>query len=246
MQFPRFAQWKQILKVLKRSEQIILLVFFLLSISSFSFLVGSLYFNNTQPVPSFGGNYTEGVVGQPRFINPIYGETNDVDRTLIDLVFSGLMTYDKDGNIVKDLAKNYTVSGDGKTYTFDLYNNILWHDGKRLTADDIVFTIRTIQNSDYKSPLRANWIDVGVEKISDTSVRLTLKQPYNSFLENCTLKILPAHIWQNILPENFTLSAYNLQPIGSGPFALRRFASEKIDVFWLLKKTAKYRGREKW
>ena len=64
-------------------------------------------------MPAFGGKYTEGVVGQPRFINPIYGETNDIDRTLIELVFSGLMTYDKDGKIVKDLADDYKISDDG-------------------------------------------------------------------------------------------------------------------------------------
>ncbi len=226
-QFPRLAQWKQIFKVLKRSEQIILLVFFILSLGSLSFLGVNLYANYTKAVPSFGGTYKEGVVGQPRFINPIYGETNDVDRSLIDLVFSGLMTYDKDGNIVKDLAKDYTISGDGKAYTFTLNDNILWHDGQRLTADDVIFTIKTIQNSDYKSPLRANWIDVAVEKISDTSLKLTLKQPYNSFLENCTLKIIPAHIWQYIPPENFTLSAYNLQPIGSGPFVFSNLVQAK-------------------
>ena len=216
--FPSFAQWKQIFKVLKKKEKNTLLVFFLLFITSFSFLVIHFYISNTIVSPAFGGNYTEGVVGQPRFINPIYGETNDIDRTLIDLVFSGLMTYDNQGNIITDLANSYDVSADGKTYTFTLKDNILWHDQRPLTADDVIFTIKTIQNSDYKSPLRANWIDVSVEKISDKSIKFTLKQPYNSFLENGTLKIIPKHIWENILPENFTLSSYNLQPIGSGPF----------------------------
>ncbi len=170
-------------------------------------------------MPALGKTFTEGVVGQPRFINPIYGETNDIDRTLIELVFSGLMTYDNQGNIVNDLTDQYTVSKDGKTYNFTLKNNIFWHDSKPLTSDDVIFTIKTIQNSDYKSPLRANWIDVSAEKLSDKSFSLTLKQPYNSFLENCTLKIIPKHIWENISPENFILSLYNLQPIGSGPFA---------------------------
>ncbi|MSU54538.1 MAG: hypothetical protein EXS48_01710 [Candidatus Staskawiczbacteria bacterium] len=216
--FPSFAQWKQIFKVLQRKEKKTLLVFFALLVTSFGFLVINFYISNTIVTPAFGGEYTEGIVGQPRFINPIYGETNDIDRTLIDLVFSGLMTYDNNGNIVTDLASSYTLSPDEKTYTFILKDNIVWHDRRPLTADDVIFTIKTIQNSDYKSPLRANWIDVNAEKLSDKSVKLTLKQSYNSFLENCTLKIIPKHIWVNILPENFTLSSYNLQPIGSGPF----------------------------
>ena len=215
---PSFNQWKQIFKVLKKNEKITLLICFLLAIGSLFFLISNFYLSNTKIAPSVGGNYKEGLVGQPRFINPIYGETNDIDRSLIQLVFSGLMTYDKDGKIVKDLADSYKISDDGKTYEFKLKDNIFWHDGEPLTADDIIFTIKTIQNSDYKSPLRANWIDVEVEKISDKSLKLELKTPYNSFLENCTLKIIPKHIWQNILPENFILSSYNLQPIGSGPY----------------------------
>ncbi len=216
--FPTFSQWKQIFTVLKKGEKIALAALFATAGASFLLLAGTFYFNNTRVVPAVGGTYVEGVVGQPRFINPIYGETNDVDRTLLGLVFSGLMGYDTEGNITKDLAQDYTISPSGKVYDFTLKDNLLWHDGKALTADDIVFTIKTIQNSDYKSPLRANWIDVDVEKISEKSVRFTLKSPYNSFLENLTVKIIPAHIWQSITPENFPLSFYNLQPVGSGPF----------------------------
>jgi len=216
--FPSFSQWKQTFKVLKKKEKIALLTFSVLAIFSLGFLVTDFYINKTEVAPALGGKYIEGVVGQPRFINPIYGETNDIDRTLIDLVFSGLMTYDNQGKIVKDLASDYSILNNGKTYSFTIKDNILWHDSKPLTTDDIIFTIKTIQNSDYKSPLRANWIDVDVEKISDKTLKFHLKSPYNSFLENCTVKIIPKHIWQTILPENFALSYYNLQPIGSGVF----------------------------
>ncbi len=217
-QFPSFSQWKQIFKVLKKSEKISFVVFLVLFLASSAYLASSVYLEQTTAVPALGGTYTEGIVGQPRFINPVYGETNDVDRTLIDLVFSSLMAYDNSGHLTMDLAQDYHVSPDGKTYEFQLKDNILWHDGTQLTADDIVFTIKTIQNSDYKSPLRANWIDVTPEKVSDNQVRFTLKNPYNAFLENLTVKIIPKHIFEHISPENFALSVYNLQPIGSGPF----------------------------
>jgi len=218
--FPSFSQWKQIFKVLKKGEKITLLVLVILSVVSLFFLAANFYFKNTKIVPAFGGVYVEGIVGQPRFINPIYGEANDVDRTLIGLVYSGLMTYDKDSKVINDLADSYTVSDDGKTYDFQLKDNLFWQDGQPLTTDDIIFTIKTIQNSDYKSPLRANWIGVEVQKTSEKSLSFILKSPYNSFLENCTLKIIPSHIWENILPENFTLSSYNLKPIGSGPYLI--------------------------
>jgi len=217
--FPSFSQWKQIFKVLGKQEKIAFSAFVVLAGASLIFLASTFYIGNTKVVPATGGIYTEGVVGQPRFINPIYGETNDTDRTLIDLIYSGLMTYDKDGNIVNDLAESFTVSDDGKTYNFILKNNVFWQDGQPLTADDIIFTIKTIQNSDYKSPLRANWVGIDVQKVSDKSVAFILKSPYNSFLENCTVKIIPQHIWETVLPENFTLSTYNLQPVGSGLYS---------------------------
>ena len=217
---PSFSQWKQIFKILKGTERAIFLIFVVLAFASAICLAVILYIDNTKIAPAYSGVYTEGVVGQPRFINPIYGETNDVDRTLIDLIYSGLMTYDKDGKLVNDLVKDYQVSENGRIYTFTLKDKIYWQDGISLTTDDVIYTIKTIQNSDYKSPLRANWLDVDVKKISDKSFSFSLNSSYNSFLENCTVKIIPLHIWKNVLAENFTLSSYNLQPIGSGPYIL--------------------------
>jgi len=214
--FPKLSQWKQLFKVLKGPEKIFFLVFSALALISATYLIVDFYINNTKSAPAYGGTYTEGIVGQPRFINPIYGETNDVDRTLIDLIYSSLMTYDKNGKIINDLAESYQISDNGKTYTFQLKDNLYWQDGIPLTADDVIYTIKIIQNSDYKSPLRANWLNVDVKKISDKSFTLSLATPYNSFLENSTIKIIPQHIWENVLSENFALSSYNLQPIGSG------------------------------
>lgn len=219
---PSFSQWRQLFRILKGPEKILFLIFAVLAALSATYLAVNFYINNTELAPSYGGTYAEGVVGQPRFINPIYGETNDVDRTLIGLIYSGLMTYDKNGEIINDLIKNYQVSEDGTLYTFELKDNLSWQDGMPLTTDDVIYTIETIQDSDYKSPLRANWLNVETKRISDKSFSLSLSSPYNSFLENCTVKIIPQHIWQNVLAENFALSPYNLQPIGSGPYTLSK------------------------
>jgi ABC-type transport system substrate-binding protein len=219
---PSFSQWKQLFKTFKKSEKLFFLVFAILAIISGLYLSVTFYFKNTETVPAYGGEYIEGVVGQPRFINPLYGEANDVDRALINLVYSGLMTYDKDGKIVSDLAKDYQISEDGKAYIFELKENLYWQDGTPLTVDDVIYTIKTIQDSEYKSPLRANWIDIVVEKVSENKVAFLLYSPYNSFLENTTVKIMPQHIWKNVLPENFVLSSYNLQPIGSGPYSVSK------------------------
>ena len=182
MKFPKVSQWKQLFKTLKGAERKFFLVLVILALGSATYLAIDFYIKNTKAAPAYNGSYTEGVVGQPRFINPIYGETNDVDRTLIDLIYSGLMTYDKDGKIVNDLAKSYQISDDGKTYTFQLKDNLFWQDGLPLTTDDVIYTIETIQNSDYKSPQRANWLGVESQKLSDKSFTLSLNSPYNSFI----------------------------------------------------------------
>ena len=66
-----------------------------------------------------------------------------------------------------------------------------------------------------------------MEKISDLGIRFSLKNPYSSFLENLTQKIIPQHIWKDIGSENFPLTIYNLKPVGSGPYKLKEIKQDK-------------------
>lgn len=227
MKLPTKNQWRQFFKVLTKKEGIIFFIFLFLFFSSFLFLSINFYFENTEIKPAEGGTYIEGVVGSPRFINPIYAEASDVDRDLVEIIFSGLMKYSPEGQIIPDLTKEYKVLEEGEIYEFYLKENVFWHDGEELGADDIVFTIKTIQNPDFKSPLRVNWLGVEVEKISDKALRFKLKNPSAVFLENCTVKIIPEHIWKDISPQNFHLTTRNLEPVGSGPFRLKSLNKDK-------------------
>lgn len=230
--WPTKSQWKHLFRVLTKKEKIAFFVFFILTLSSFVFLSVNFYFKNTKIIPGNGGTLIEGIIGQPRFINPIYANS-DADRDLVQLIFSGLMKYDENLNIVPDLAEKYEIDEEEKVYKFYLKENIFWHDydstaaPHKLTADDVIFTIKTIQNPDFKSPLRANWIGVEVEKIGELAVKFELKKPYSAFLENCTLKILPKYIWEKIPPESSPFDAYNLKPIGSGPYKLKEIKQNK-------------------
>ena len=194
---------------LKTKDRLLFGVFFSLFLFGAILLVIDFYFKNTAIVPAPGGTLKEGVVGQPQFINPIYAQT-DVDRDLVNLVFSGLMKYGKDGQIEPDLIKDYQIENQGRVYIITLKKSVFFHDGQPLTADDVIFTIQSIQNPDLKSPLLAKWYGVEIEKLSDYQIKFTLKNPYPAFLENLTLKILPAHIWKNVSPQNFLFSPYNL------------------------------------
>lgn len=204
----------------------ILIAFFTISgVAALLFWLGALYMASTVAVPKAGGEYTEGIAAQPRYINPILSQTSEADADLSQLVYSGLFGYDVNGNITKRLAADWNVSEDGKVYNVTLRQGIKWHDGEEVMADDVLFTVLAIQDPIYKSPLRPNWISVEVASTDRYTVTFTLKKPYFGFLENLTVGILPKHIWENIAPENFLLADYNLAPIGSGPY--RFFNSEK-------------------
>lgn len=181
------------------------------------------YLELTKQVPAIGGSYTEALLREPRTINPIYA-SQDTDRDLSRLIFSKILFYNHKGGLETDLAEKYELGPDNKTYTITLRPKIQWHDGKPLTADDVVFTIRAIQNPNYKSVLRANWAGVNVEKIDNRTVRFILRTPYAAFLENLTVGILPKHLWESVTPEQATLHELNLKPVGSGPY---RFAQIK-------------------
>lgn len=196
-------------------------------IASSSYLAINFYFKNTEAKIASGGNYIEGVLGQPSRINPIYAVASGVDRDLTELIFSGLMKYDSQGKIIPDLAENYETKEEGKIYEVYLKERLFWQDGQPLTASDVIFTIKTIQNSDYKSPVVASWLGVEVEKISDSGIRFKLKKPYSSFLENLTQKIIPEHVWKDIPPQSFPLAIYNLKPIGSGSYKLKELNQDK-------------------
>ena len=225
--WPSFSQWKKIFTILSKKEKIYFLGFFILTLSSFLFLASNFYFENSEIVPAEGGTHLEGVVGQPRHINPIYATSNDVDRDLTELLFSGLMKYDSNGDIVPDLAQGFEIEPGEKVYNFYLKDNIFWSDGKEFSADDIIFTVKIIQNPDYESDLRTNWLGVEVEKISNKAVKFKLEKSYSGFLERLTLKIIPSHIWQDISPENFTKTYYNLQPVSCGPYKLEEINQDK-------------------
>lgn len=179
----------------------------------------ALNFNSrfTVEVPVSGGALHEGVIGSARFINPVLA-ISDSDRDLTALIYSGLMRQSQNGALIPDLAQSYSISDDGKTYDFILKKDLTFHDGTPLTSDDIEFTIQKIQDPTIKSPKRANWDSVSVEKVSPLEIKFILRQAYSPFLQNTTVGILPKHLWKDISPEEIPFSLFNVEPIGSGPY----------------------------
>lgn len=185
-----------------------------------------LFLALTKPVPTEGGVYTEGIVGEPMHINPILSQSTEADADIVQLVYSSLFSYDDMGKIRSSLAEGYELLEEGKKYVVKLRPGVKWHDGQNLTADDVLFTFRTIQDPSYRSPLRANWQGVEVSKEDDLTVVFSLKKAYFDFLENLTVGIVPKHVWDGIAPEKFSLTDVNLNPVGSGPFRVEGFKKD--------------------
>ncbi len=168
--------------------------------------------------PARGGSISEGMVGTPRFVNPILA-TSLADQSVTTLVYSGLMRKNSEGVLVPDLAEKYEISEDGHMYTFTLKDNLKFHDGEPLTTSDILFTINKAKDPIIKSAQKPNWDTVTVELIDDKNIAFTLKQTGASFLENTTLGILPEHIWGDSPVE---LHERNTNPVGSGPYLIKK------------------------
>ncbi len=180
-------------------------------------------------IPIKGGSITEGIVGVPTLINPVIA-MSDADKDLTSIVYSGLMRKTSDGKFIPDLAESFTISPDGTTYTFIIKKDVKFHNGTKITAEDVLFTIEKIKDPIIKSPRKMGWDGVNVNKKDDHTVVFTLAQPYISFLDNTTIGILPSSLWKNVKASEFNLSTLNTKAIGSGPYKINSVIKNKDGV----------------
>ncbi|MEX0934975.1 MAG: peptide ABC transporter substrate-binding protein [Candidatus Paceibacterota bacterium] len=182
-------------------------------------LLHNIYIAGSTEIPARGGEIHEGILGIPRFANPLFALSH-ADRDLSELVYAGLFTYNNKGEIIPEIADRYAISDDGTTYTITL-KEAYFHDGVRVTADDVVYTVRQIQNPLVKSTIQGNWNGVSVRSVNERTVEFTLSEQYAPFIHNLTIGILPSHIWEPIGAERLAFSEENIRPIGAGPYRIR-------------------------
>lgn len=179
--------------------------------------------------PTSGGTFTEGIIGAPRFVNPVLSITQ-ADHDLVALLYSGMMRLSEDGALTPDLAESVTVSEDGTVYNIILREGITFHDGTPIQAEDVAYTIGLIQDPDLKSPLRGSWSGVSVEVLNERELNIVLEEAYAPFRENLTLGIIPKHIWNTLSVEELPFSHHNVEPIGSGPYAMAEIYRNKAGL----------------
>ena len=177
--------------------------------------------------PLSGGQVVEAVAGTPGPLNPLFEE--GANETEIDsLVYQGLTAVNPGQQVTGLLARSWTMSADGLTYTFNLRGGVRWADGAPFNADDVMFTFKTLQSPDYQEPTLQLWKDVTVEKTGDLQVKFTLKAPSAAFPLDLRQGILPRHLFQNVPIADMPRSARSgARAIGTGPFQVGSISDDR-------------------
>ncbi len=208
----------KIFKSFSKKERLLFAVSFLAFLSSSIIWTAGFFSQITVSAAVSGGEYVEGVVGQPSFINPVLSSPGGADSDINELIFSKL----------SDLSDSVKMSDNKKVWDIRLKADIFWDDKQPITTQDIDFTIKKIQNSDTQSPLESMWRGAQTEIISKLEMKVVLSEPYFFFDETLkNLMIIPAHLFADTPAANIKISDYNLEPTGNGPFKFQSFKKEK-------------------
>ncbi|MGJ7441752.1 ABC transporter substrate-binding protein [Aquipuribacter sp. MA13-6] len=172
--------------------------------------------------PGAGGTgIVIGVGSEPDHLNPVLGYAPDGASR----VFDSLLVREADLSLSPSLATSLPErSADGLTYTVPLRDDVVFHDGEPLTAEDVVFTYETVLDEAVASPLAGDLEALAeVVALDDTTVQFRLEQPYAPFPERLTLGVVPEHVLAGT--TDWEAAAFNREPVGSGPYRLVSWTS---------------------
>lgn len=173
--------------------------------------------------PVRGGSYSEGIRGSIQSLNPLFAKS-PAELAVSHLLFSQLYKTDATGRIKGDLAVSMKNISD-RVFTVKLRQDAVWHDGQRVTASDVVFTVGLMKDESSHAIMNSSWQKIGIEEVDDYTVRFVLPVAYAAFPQALTFSVLPRHILKDIKPADVQESSFSKSPVGSGPFALRLLQS---------------------
>lgn len=240
---PKFRQFRYIMRFFSVKERrIFWLTAILFALACIS-LIAIVIRERVITVPVSGGEITEAIVGQPKYINPLHATLNDADNDLSQLIYSGLFRF-VEATPVPDLAEKFSWSEDHKQLTVQLRANAYFHDGQPVTTEDVRSTFDMLQDPAQTSPLSSGFRGVTLEIIDPTTIAFHLERPDARFLSKLTVGILPAHLWSNISVANTRLSDLNQKPIGSGPYRVKSFSRDNLGSIhsYTLERNEQYYG----
>jgi peptide/nickel transport system substrate-binding protein len=162
----------------------------------------------------------------PTLLNPHFA-TGTKDQDGSRLFYEPLATWDAEGNLVAVLAaelptlQNGGLAKDGKSVTWKLKKNVVWHDGKPFTADDLVFNWEYASDPATSAVTIGSYKDVKTVKVDSHTVRVEFQKPTpfwaDAFVGNRGL-IIPKHLFDAYRGAKSRDAPNNLTPVGTGPY----------------------------
>lgn len=165
-------------------------------------------------------------------INPALYEHGEING----LLFAGLTAHDEENNVTPALAESWDFNEETLTWTFHLREGLTFHDGEKLTSEDVEFTLKAITDPDNMSEIISNYADI--EEIScpdDLTVEIRLSRMNAAFPDYMTIGILPKHLLEG---KDLTTCSFNQNPVGAGPYKLTEWDTgqsitmEKFDNYY--------------
>ena len=175
---------------------------------------------------AYGDIIVRGDIGDASNLIPILA-SDSASHSIAGLIYNGLVKYDKDMNIVGDLAESWDISDDGLVITFHLRKGVKWHDGKPFTAKDVLYTYQITVDPKTPTAYAGDFLKVKkAEVLDDYTFRVTYDKPFAPSLISWSSAILPRHLLEG---QDITKSSLARHPVGTGPYLFKEWlAGQKI------------------
>ncbi len=165
----------------------------------------------------FSSEFHTSISSSPNRINPLLA-TDSASSEIADWIFNGLVKFNKNAEIIGDLAESWHFE-DNKTLIFHLRKNVLWHDGIKFSADDVLYTYNILKSKKITTPYSSDFKEVlSLEVIDKYTLKVRYKEPYFKALSIWMMGILPKHLWGK--EKNPMQSKLNKFAIGTGPYKM--------------------------
>ncbi len=178
--------------------------------------------------PSYGDAIVVASSGDARTLVPILA-SDSASSDICGFVFNGLVKYDKNIELVGDLAESWDIEDEGKTIIFHLRKGVRWHDGAPFTARDIYFTYSKLIDPEVRTPYSGDFERIkDFIIIDDHTVKIIYKEPFAPALSSWGMWIMPEHILGKV---DLNKTKFSRAPVGTGPYKFKSWKTgDKIEL----------------
>lgn len=184
--------------------------------------------------------FKEGIIAQGLEVNPFDISGTGYAHELSYLVYTPLVTIDTTGKLLPGLSESWSISEDGKTYSFFLRRNVTWHDGVAFTTEDVRTTFEMVKAAGDSLVIGKIMENVTVETPNSSEITFKLPQANASFIELLQIGIIPSHLYKGYTYSRFESELQDGRIIGTGPY---RFVS-LTDSIYKFQRYERFYGRK--